>query len=219
MDQDQEPIIRFNVEGSTLHLVQITDLHLAYRYFFKRHHLRRLRRLLRSLAPDVVVNTGDLFCRRRLFSALPLLALYQKYIGRHWPWVFAWGNHDHDLKNHWFYEIESMIASSENAMYVPSNAFFRNYAVLFSDPEDAADTNLGGNYLVEVFSKQGSKHLPVWHLFVFNSRRTEHIPGCVLDWARDKTAQYDYAVPSICFVHKPVMEMRRQAESGTIDWL
>ncbi len=217
MDQYREPIIRFEAEGTELRLAQVTDLHLAYRYLFKGHHLRRLRRLLRSLNPDLVVNTGDLFVRRQLFSPLPLLDLYQNYVGRHWPWAFAWGNHDHELKDHHFAAVEEKIGSYTNALYASSHDFFMNLDGTLPPPGDPADANLGGNYLIEVFRKQGDPGLPAWHLFVFNSRRTEHIPAIALDWAREQTAKYDYAVPALCFFHKPIREMRLKAEAGAID--
>ena len=43
------------------------------------------------------------------------------------------------------------------------------------------------------------------------------MPPVVLAWAKEVSARYDYSVPSVCFMHRPIKEMKDRANESTIE--
>ncbi len=229
------PITTMYARGSDLDIVQVTDLHLAGHYLFKRPHLAALQRLLRHVNPKLVVNTGDLFCKRRIFSSLPALRLFEDYVGREFPWTFAWGNHDLDMlrdgpyTNHMYKKTELYLRNLHGSIY-PSNHLFFAHRLNRTWEVSETDDFLGGNFLIEVRratnttvgeagqpfrnpprhagSMESSQEPPLWHIFVFNSGKRKHIRPTVLEWAREQAAAYAYTVPAVAFFHRPVCAIR-----------
>jgi hypothetical protein len=217
MDTSGEPILRYESTRDTVRLVQVGDLHLSLRYFLKRWHLRRLRRTLHSQRPAIVVNTGDLFCRRQRFSPVPLLNLYSRYLGRHWPWAFCWGNHDLELAPDRYGSIERYLQSMPNSLYVNSQDFFKRRAAEAGVSPRDTEQYWGGNYVIEIWDRRRHQQRPTWQLFFFNARKNANIPPFVLDWAAEQTRKFGHSVPAVCFSHRPVAQMQSAATNGRID--
>lgn len=217
MKSDPEPVLPFFVEGDTVTLVQVTDLHLAFRYVFKRRMLRQLRGLLREVAPDLVINTGDLFCKRQIFPARPLLRLYQHYVGREFPWAFAWGNHDLELREEGYRIVEEALERIPNLLYGKSHSYFyRRHCGDLIPQITHPDDFMGGNYLIELRRPGEGRSNPLWQIFIFNTRNYLHLPKEVLEWAGERTAAYRHEVPAICFMHRPLRHMRDAAVRNEI---
>ncbi|MFQ3620942.1 MAG: metallophosphoesterase, partial [Spirochaetales bacterium] len=126
-------------------ILQITDLHLAERYVLKVSQLRRLRKIIDQIQPDLIVNTGDFFCRRRIFPPRFIVRLFNAIIGKDYPWTFAWGNHDCEAfrrglwftRDDWkeaFCKFEHFLAHTHNCLYVPSTDFMEHWELL--SPEE-----------------------------------------------------------------------------------
>jgi hypothetical protein len=238
------PVTTLYVGGSGLDIAQVTDLHLAGHYLFKRPHLAALRRLLRHVNPKLVINTGDLFCKRRIFSSLPALRLFEEYVGREFPWTFAWGNHDLDMlrdgpyANHMYKKTELSLRNLRGSIYPSNHPFFaqrmdREWDI--SEPDDF----LGGNFLIEVRravvdeigeagqffgnprihggSQESFQEPPVWHIFIFNSGKKKHLRPEVLEWAREQAAVYGCSVPAVAFFHRPVCAIREKLSTGQFE--
>lgn len=217
MERDPEPVLPFFVQGDTFTLVQVTDLHLAFRYVLKRRMLRQLRGLLREASPDLVINTGDLFCRRQIFPARPLLRFYQHYVGSAYPWAFAWGNHDLELREEGYRIVERALGKIPNLLYGKSHDYFYRRHCGDLIPQIAhPDDFMGGNYVVELRRPGQEQGRPLWQLFVFNTRNDRHLPAEVLEWAGERTAAYRHEVPALCFMHRPLRHMRDAASRGGI---
>lgn len=217
MEHDSEPVLPFFVQADSFTLVQITDLHLAFRYILKRRLLRQLRGLLTKAAPDLVINTGDLFCKRQVFPARPLLRLYQRYVGREYPWAFAWGNHDLELRAESYGLVEQALCKIPNLIYGRSHDFFyRRKGVETAPKINHPDDFLGGNYVVELRRPGDECGKPLWQIFIFNSRNDRHLPVEVLEWAAERTAAYKHEVPAVCFMHRPLRHMREAVSQGEV---
>jgi Predicted phosphohydrolases len=216
MKTEREPVLRMYVDGDDLRIVQITDLHLAYRYILKDFHLARLRRMLHAARPDIVVNTGDLFCSRKRNSPMPLMKCYMKYIGAEWPWAFSWGNHDLEMRADYRSAVDDFLDSCPRTLYTKSHDFFCDRSGQTGMDGDDPDGFLGGNYAIEIFSRKNGRTKPSWRVFVFNSGCDDHVSPVVLEWSRELCARYEYSVPSICFMHRPTGAMAECAARGDI---
>ncbi len=200
-------------------MAQVTDLHLAYRYFLKEWHLRRLRRVMRSIGPDVAVNTGDLFCQRKRFSPIPAIDQYMRFVGSEWPWAFTWGNHDLDALPEYLPDVEDYLDACPRILYARSRDFFVSRAGAAVEREAFDDSNLSGNYAIEIYDgneEPRAGERPAWIVFFLNSGTREHVSPIVLDWGREVCARYGFKTPAVCFMHRPVREAGQRAKSGDI---
>lgn len=220
---------RISTHKKVFTLLQITDLHLAERYFLKVSQLKRLRRLIDSVNPDLIVNTGDFFCRRRLLHPRLIVKLFTSIIGKDYPWTFAWGNHDCEAfqKGFWFTPIdteqefkafEDFLCKTKNCLYVPSHDFIMHYGELSpveKKLEEEAfyhDGFYGGNFKLELFD--ATRNVKAWDVFILNSRQVYHIPPQALHWMDHEVRLNPHPVPAVCFYHLPNKAFQELWEAG-----
>ncbi|MHA1732727.1 MAG: metallophosphoesterase [Promethearchaeota archaeon] len=229
---------RLELSSPRLRILQVTDLHVG---LTGKETCRSIRRTCDRFGVDLVVCTGDFFCRNALFIIEHQLHYIEKYVGEHYPWTFAWGNHD--LDNRWADDgsfsldtldaIEQRLAGLGNCLYLPTREFVEGYpgpgpeddprereafgCVYDPDvPRDQFDGYYGGNFALEVVAPGEVE--PALDLYVLNSRGSYHIPPKVMAWMRDRVARRGMdpgdRVPALCFYHVPNYEYHLVWESG-----
>ena len=218
---------RVFVNNKRFTIALISDLHLAERYILKASQLRRLRRIIDQINPDLIINLGDFFCKRRFISPYHTVRLFQNIIGKDYPWTFAWGNHDYDAflgKNgntaEALTKFETFLHELPNCLYVPSTQFLAQVTQsrhFSSSPtagsEPAVVTNfLGGNFNLDLIHK--GTNTVAWRLFILNSRRSSHIPDPALNWLQTESDLHQ-SVPALCFFHIPTKGFADAWESGS----
>jgi len=220
---------RLSTRKDVFTILQITDLHLAERYFLKVSQLRRLRRLIDSVNPDLIVNTGDFFCRRRLLHPRLIVKLFTSIIGKDYPWTFAWGNHDCEAfqKGFWFLPLdteeefkkfEDFLSKTQNCLYAPSHDFIMHYGEMSpgeKELEEEAfcyDGFYGGNFKLELYN--ASQNMKAWDIFILNSRQVYHIPPQALLWMEHEVRRNPQPVPAVCFFHLPNKAFQELWEAG-----
>jgi len=198
-----------------IRLMQITDLHLALQYGLKRVFLRRLARLVREENPDLLVNTGDLFCKRTVAPIRQVIRLFQRTVGKLGPWTFAWGNHD----------LELLRGSRHSARFDLVEKEFRSLSTcLYASAHlprpgcTGSDAFTGSNFLIEIRNRDGETgSRPLWHIFILNSGKNQHLMPPVFQWMDREIRAAGGTVPAICFFHRPVRETARAAMPGMTD--
>ncbi len=217
-----------------LRLLQVTDIHANDNYFRKRATFSTVRDMCEKFNVDLVVNTGDLFCRNPLFLMKRICNSFDKIIGNWCPWTFAWGNHDQELNGDLEKadRAEAMFAALPHCLYRPTRKFIEAHAG--PGPEDdpreqaawginngtklrksAFDGFYGGNFAIEIINP--TTHQPACDLFVLNSRRNYHLPPKVFAWMEERTRRFGPNVtplPSFCFYHVPNYEYHLLWERG-----
>ena len=192
-----------------IRLMQITDLHLALQYGLKRVFLRRLARLVREEKPDLLVNTGDLFCKRTVAPVRQVIRLFQRTVGKLGPWTFAWGNHDLELlrgggHSSRFDLVEKEFRSISTCLYASAH--------LPRPGCTGSDAFTGGNFLIEIRKRDGEPgDKPLWHIFILNSGKNQHLMPPVFQWMDREIRATGRTVPAICFFHRPIRETARAA--------
>ena len=226
--------IQLTTTKSDFNILQMTDNHYSKMGFGNRREVAQLRDLCRQWNVDLVVNTGDLFRKRRVGVIKKITATYDKLIGEVCPWTFAWGNHDNEnfTKTDAFGiydEIEAHLERLPNCLYISNRNFIEDY----TDDEPAEDTEeyhatkaaiegniikkhwdgfYGGNFVLDVMDSTGKKVL--WDLFIFNSRRDHHIPPNALAWMKDHVHGHEKESSILAFYHVPNYEYHTLWVSG-----
>lgn len=221
--------------SSRLRILQVTDLHVG---FTGKAAAKEVARLAGIHAADLVICTGDLFCRNAGFVIDKTIEYTCRYVGATCPWTLAWGNHDLEnftLDNVTFDAgmldaIEDALAASPGCWYVKTRAFMESYpggvdpradhrerqawghVVDPSVPVERFDGFHGGNFVIQVLPPGGDT--PAANLFVLNSRRWHHVPPNVLAWMRDVAKERDPGIPAACFYHVPNKEFHDLWDRG-----
>lgn len=221
--------IRIRVSDRCLRILQITDLHLVSIGLIDRFCLGSVVAMARMFDADIVACTGDLFGLKTVKAMTRTARLFDKVVGTSFPWLFAWGNHDQELKAfdiapvEQFDAVERYLERLPNCLYIQSRQFMEAYRgmpiaedpweqeALVTSPPQAWDAFYGGNYLVEAMNTSGTT--VAWNIFVLNSRRGFHVPPKVLNWVSD-CASKDPNIPCICFYHVPNHEFHDIWEQG-----
>nr|MDO8113361.1 metallophosphoesterase [Candidatus Sigynarchaeota archaeon] len=234
MERKFEDRIQIRSRRADFKILQVTDIHLTNFGLIDRFCLRSVLKMAKIFDVDLVACTGDLFGLRTVPAMKRASHLFDQIVGSAFPWVFAFGNHDQELKS--FDEhpatqldaVEQYIEHLPGCLYKQTRQFMENYhgtpinddpwerEAITPKPGDAVplkswDGFYGDNYLVEVMDAAGEN--VAWNVFVLNSRRGFHVPPKVLNWVGDKIA-CDKKVPSICFYHVPNYEYHLIWEKG-----
>lgn len=213
-------------QKASLRILQVTDLHFSAFGPLDRLALHvTARKLARRFNVDIVACTGDVFGLRTVDAMKKAASLFDQVVGTTAPWLFAWGNHDQELRDPAQDPLAQLDLVEEHLERLPHCMYKRSRATIEAspgpgprddprerdacilDPADVArwkhwDGFYGGNYLVEVVNAAGEV---TWNLFVLNSRRSHHVPPKALHWMRDRIIEHP-GVPSICFYHVPNWE-------------
>jgi hypothetical protein len=201
--------ISFFCDTAELSLMQVTDLHLALRYPLKRFFLHKLARLVKTEDPQLLINSGDFFCRRKITSPVPIIRLFDHYIGTYVPWTFAWGNHDLEIgrkgrEARLFEKVEKALLRSNHCLYAKSS--------IPRPSSTGGDAFTGGNFVIEIFQRGEEK--PSWQIFILNSGRKQHITKEVSAAMEEEICRYERSVPGICFFHRPIKETDKAMKRG-----
>jgi hypothetical protein len=220
--------------GQTFRILQVTDIHANANYFHNRNTFSSILGMCEKFNVDLVINTGDLFCRSPLFISKRICSTFDKIIGQWCPWTFAWGNHDQELNADLTKadRAEAMFAALPNCLYKPTRKFIEAHAGPGpqDDPREQEAWNLknetkkpkstfdgfyGGNFAIVVNDPTSGQ--PACDLFILNSRRGYHLPPKVFAWMEEWTHRLgvNASLPSICFYHVPNYEYHLAWEGGT----
>jgi hypothetical protein len=226
--------INVAVQAPRLRILQVTDLHLsAFGPLDRLGIWVTARDLARRFKADIVACTGDLFGLRTVDAMKKTARLFDQVVGKNTPWLFAWGNHDQELRDlsqdplPQLDQVEQFLEHQPGCIYKQSRAVMEAYAGSgpLDDPEECAACNLdstdlakrkkwdgfyGGNYQLEITNETGAV---AWNVFVLNSRRWHHVPPKVLNWLKDRV-KVNPGIPSICFYHVPNWEYHDIWERG-----
>ncbi len=219
-----------------LRILQVTDMHVDHNYFRKRSTFASVRAMCEKFNVDLVVNTGDFFCRNPLFLAKRMCRSFDRIVGDWCPWTFAWGNHDCDnfVKGNLTKadRAEAMFATLPHCLYKPTRKFIEAHAGPGpqDDPREQEAWGLtiggnkkspefdgfyGGNFAIEAVNPATGK--PACDLFILNSRRGYHLPPKVFAWMEEWTRRFGPStapLPSFCFYHVPNYEYHLLWERG-----
>jgi hypothetical protein len=73
----------------------------------------------------------------------------------------------------------------------------------------------GGNFKIEIVKKdKDNSIIPMWDLFILNSRRYSHVPPHALQWMKDQINARNPKVPALLFYHVPNWEYHTAWEQG-----
>ncbi len=211
-------------ERPQLNILQVTDLHVG---LAGKETCKSIRAICDQFPVDLVVCTGDFYCRNGLFIIEHQIHYMEKYVGAAYPWTFAWGNHDHE--NFWADDgsfsvasldhIEQMFAECPNCLYIPTREYVESYpgpgpeedsrervaaGPLYDEtvPVEKYDGFYGGNFAIEIQDPEAER--PVLDLYILNSRRWHHLPPKVMNWMRDRVGRSGNGlIPGVCFYHVP----------------
>ncbi len=217
-----------------LRILQVTDMHINANYFRKRGTCSSVRDLCEKFNVDLVINTGDLFCRNPVFLMKRISKTFDKIIGQLCLWTFAWGNHDQELNGDLAKadRAEAMFAALPHCLYKPTRKFIETHAGpgpqddpreqeawginnRTNNPKSAFDGFYGGNFAIEVINPTTGH--PACDLFILNSRRGHHLPPKVFAWMEEWTRRFGpnaAPLPSVCFYHVPNYEYHLLWERG-----
>ena len=214
------------LQSNEFKILQVTDMHFNHFDFKNKSYLKEIKMLVETFKPDLVINTGDLFCNVPMFYAKKILRDFDSIIGSIVPWAFAWGNHDCEMvrKGKFFKNLdylEHYMEKLPNCLYVKSRKFIEKYGPedfrqikeekeVYVDPMDDVakwktfDGFYGGNYKIQIKNR---KAVPLLNLFMMNSRRKHSIPPNALNWMGNEIeADNKGDVPSLLFFHVPVFQ-------------
>ena len=221
-------------------IAQLTDQHLIAGGFFTNKELKRFVESFKELGIDLIMNTGDLFCRNSLWLIRWVLRSFNKFFSKIAPWTFAWGNHDtenFDRKGKCkniedpVVSLEELIANLPNALFLPTHKKFKavegkSYEEEINSEQLSEDQRkkmkepqswegfFGGNFAIVVSSTKEGKKIPQFNLMVLNSRRNMHLPDKVLEWMKE-FIEKESAVDTILFYHVPNYAFHELWESGS----
>ncbi len=225
---------RVALRAPQLRILQVTDLHFsAFGPLDRLGIWMSARALVRRFNVDLVACTGDLFGLRTVDAMKKTARLFGQIMGVEAPWLFAWGNHDQELRDlaqdplPQLDQVEEFLEHLPGCIYKQSRAAMDAYPgpVPLDDPEERDACSLdptdmakrkkwdgfyGGNYQLEVTNEAGAL---AWNVFVLNSRRWHHVPPKVLKWLKDRV-RASPAIPSVCFYHVPNWEFHDIWERG-----
>ncbi len=219
-------------------IAQLTDQHLPAGSFLTKKELKRFKAPFKVLGIDLIVNTGDLFCRNSIWLIRWVLCTFDRYFKNIAPWTFAWGNHDtenFDRKGRYarkeepLVSLEHYIAALPNSLFIPTHDLFRQLAGksyeeeirserLTEDQRKKMEDPLswedfcGGNFSITISTQSSGKIIPQLNLFILNSRRNLHMPEKVLGWMKSFIEQQN-PVDSLLFYHVPNYEFHELWES------
>ena len=189
---DHEPFY-LAMQGETLKILQITDLHLTYGVDYND---QKTFRLIEKLAAhdtfDLIVITGDLTMSPSALRLFRQTVRRMEAIGI--PWTFIFGNHEDDFHRH-----EQFIAN-----------IGRTEHLLFKVGPELEDGGFG-NFKI-TFTKEG---LPFYHAYFLDSHsqvedytpeqgKYGYVSTAQVAWYRDLVA--DDLDDSVVFMHIPLRQ-------------
>jgi len=130
IEQDSPVSFKIYFSENIFKIVQLTDMHFCNINFAHKKTIRKLNNLFKTINPNLIANTGDYFCKVPILYVKILLKLFDDNIN--YPWIFAWGNHDHEifhfkgnLSN--ITKIEDYMLKLKKLIYLPTREYFENY--------------------------------------------------------------------------------------------
>jgi hypothetical protein len=219
-------------------IAQLTDQHLPAGSFLSKKELNRFKAPFKELGIDLIVNTGDLFCRNANWLVRWVLRTFDRFFKNIAPWTFAWGNHDTEnfdrkgrckRKEDPLVDLEKYIASLPNSMFIPTHDLFKKMGgetyseeiksdrltmeqqKKMEEPSNWDDFH-GGNFAITINTVSSGKLTPQFNLMILNSRRYLHIPEKVLAWMKAFVEQKN-PVDTLLFYHVPNYEFHEIWES------
>lgn len=176
-------------DPSRIKILQFTDLHFFNNPVFPARDKRTLRELpqfVDSLAPDLVMVTGDLWHNNpdgRGHEFMETAVERIAKLGR--PWIFVWGNHD---------QLDDYAKGHEKFTGAPG-CLYRGGAS-------------GGNYSLELTSKGGD---PLWQMVCLNSNNAG-LGKAQHDWLAGASLP---KLPSFVVAHIPLKQQGEALQANT----
>ena len=206
---------QFNIEidrssSANFTLLQVTDLHLGSPHEDKwRRDLitcRRIKKLVETHNPDIIVITGDLFDGNKPFGNLLAAYAVNLFDNFERPWLYAFGNHDPE-GGFGRADIEKVFAQSQWGIlgkHEVQNKWKEKY-----------------DYVVNLKLKDQTK--PVWQLYGFDSgaeKGNKSIKTEQLEWFKkmsEKSAEaFGSKTRALSFFHIPLIEYQYLKDDSTI---
>ena len=232
-EQDQiNNTITLTSNKKKFNILQVTDMHLHHVLpgTKEKKDLEWVRKACEDYKVDLVINTGDLFCRNSYFLIKRVITQFEKIVGRSCPWAFAWGNHDNEnfykSFTKTFDKIEQLFVDLPNCYYLKSREFIENYDTTPFEENTLEyeakiaptltssgiskrhyDGFYGGNYIINLERESSSR--PDLSLFLLNSRRNHSVPPNARKWIRkyvDSVKSHESSIPALAFYHVPNIE-------------
>ncbi|MEQ6118657.1 metallophosphoesterase [Reichenbachiella sp. MALMAid0571] len=196
--------------GAPITILQVTDLHLGSPHEDKwRRDLitcRRIKKLVETHDPDMLVITGDLFDGNKPFGNLLAAYAVNLFDGFERPWLYVFGNHDPE-GGFGRADIEAVFVQSE-------------WGILGKHDVDS-QWKEKYDYVVDVAYK-GEKE-PKWQLFGFDSgseKGNKSIKQEQLEWYKsvsDKSLKkHKDTIRAISFFHIPLIEFQYLQDDKSI---
>src|SRR5271157_1241921 len=219
-----------------LRILQVTDMHVADRFYNIRSDFASVRRMCDLFIVDFVVNTGDFFCHNPMLIVKYICGRLDSVVGAKYPWTFAWGNHDCDNFGKGNLakadKIEVYFQHLPHCLYFQNRGFIEKQdgpgpaddprekeAFLLPNkstkPRDPFDGFYGGNFAIEVANPVTGE--PAADMFILNSRRWHHVPPKAFAWVERHAGRFDgldRALPALCFYHVPNVDYQQLWDAG-----
>ncbi|MHA1871940.1 MAG: metallophosphoesterase, partial [Promethearchaeota archaeon] len=163
IERDSEVSYKIYMNADNFRVVQTTDMHFSNINFRHKKMLKKVDALIRSIGPNLIVNTGDYFGNVAPFYAKLLLKELEKYTS--YPWAFAWGNHDLDLYQYKLFfknyeRIEQLLESLPKSLYLRTGDYFDQFKNKSLD-KDEKERKACIEPIEKGLKKEGDKYIVV----------------------------------------------------------
>ncbi len=197
---DHFEVILNRTDDRPISILQVTDLHLGKMDFWKQDltTCRRVRRLVETHHPDMIVITGDLLTGEKYFGSLLAAYAVDFFDSLKTPWLYAFGNHDPE-GGYGRDQIFGVFATAQWGVlghHPVTNQWLKKY-----------------DYVVDV--KRAPQGRPDWQVYGFDSgseKGFKSIKEDQLAWfaaTADRTKQrYGRVIPAVTIFHIPLREFQ-----------
>lgn len=190
------------IPGEPVRILQVTDLHLGSPKEDKWNKdlitYQRIKKLVETYDPDMLIITGDLFDGNKPFGNLLAGYAVNFFDSFDRPWLFAFGNHDPE-GGFGRADIARVFAASK-------------WGILGKHPVNS-QWKEKYDYLVHLKYKGIDE--PVWQLFGFDSGSepgNKSIKSDQLTWFKEKSEasvkKFGNVIPAASFFHIPLLEFQ-----------
>lgn len=200
----EDEALTLALSGSTLRIMQVTDLHMTYGIdYHDRQTLRLIEDMAAASEPDLIVITGDMSMSPMGPSLFATLIRRMEHIGI--PWTFVFGNHETDFKNYSDYL---------DKIKTPEHLLFR------VGPELAGGGY--GNFIIQTTTSGN----PFMNLYLMDSRTEnentisgyDYLSLAQVNWYRDHALlDATDGIESLAFMHIPLQQYEDYADATLLD--
>ena len=208
LSDDQFEILLNDRNCKDIRILQVTDLHLGKKGFWKQDltSFKRIKKLVEMHNPHLIAVTGDLFTGEKYFGSLLAAFAVQFFDGLERPWLYVFGNHDPEggFGRDQIYEVFSESKWGVLGFHKVSGDLKKKY-----------------DYVVNLKTGQDAK--PGWEIYAFDSgaeKGFKSIKQDQLEWYKKQSAQSFLSnkekIRAISIFHIPLIQYQELWDDPSI---